>query len=62
MVRPFGVAIGAATKEVIETTCFYTVKRKSSFLLSVHILQDFLSYPVLRSQTRSKNEVWFYQF
>jgi hypothetical protein len=62
MVGKFRVGDVDAKRKVIETTCIYTVKESRVFLCPffygdpVHILQDFLSWPVLRSQTR------FYRF
>jgi hypothetical protein len=61
MVRPFGVAIGVANKEVIQNNVHLHGKKKVEFSfvrffygVPVQSLHNIQSFPVLWSQTRPK--------
>jgi hypothetical protein len=68
MVRPFGVGDVEWKKSVCQTTCIYTVKRKSSFLLSTFLRGSgtdstgFLMFPCLKEPNKTAFDVWFYVF
>jgi hypothetical protein len=68
MVRPFGVAIGVAKRKVIEITGKYTVKSKSSFLLSTFLrgsgtkATPLTNLFCLKEPNKTVFDVWFIVF